>query len=95
MRYAGFWVRFWALIVDELILMPLWIVPLFLMSLWMGQALLEVVTLQTVSVAPFTTLLILPIAGFVIQLLYFAFFVLMPWYSARDKTKPVPERVTG
>ena len=27
--------------------------------------------------------------------LYFAFFVLMPWYSARDKTKPVPERVTG
>jgi ubiquinol-cytochrome c reductase cytochrome b subunit len=26
--------------------------------------------------------------------LYFAFFVLMPWYSAMDKTKPVPERVT-
>jgi ubiquinol-cytochrome c reductase cytochrome b subunit len=25
---------------------------------------------------------------------YFAFFVLMPWYSAKDKTKPVPERVT-
>ncbi len=26
---------------------------------------------------------------------YFLFFILMPWYSARDKTKPVPERVTG
>jgi ubiquinol-cytochrome c reductase cytochrome b subunit len=27
-------------------------------------------------------------------ILYFAFFVLMPWYSRIDKTKPVPERVT-
>jgi ubiquinol-cytochrome c reductase cytochrome b subunit len=26
---------------------------------------------------------------------YFAFFILMPWYSKIDKTKPVPERVTG
>ena len=26
--------------------------------------------------------------------LYFLFFFLMPWYSARDKVKPVPERVT-
>ena len=26
---------------------------------------------------------------------YFAFFVLMPWYTKIDKTKPVPERVTG
>jgi ubiquinol-cytochrome c reductase cytochrome b subunit len=26
--------------------------------------------------------------------LYFAFFILMPWYSKADKTKPVPERVT-
>ncbi len=26
--------------------------------------------------------------------LYFAFFLLMPWYSKMDKTKPVPERVT-
>ncbi len=25
---------------------------------------------------------------------YFAFFILMPWYSKRDETKPVPERVT-
>ena len=28
-------------------------------------------------------------------LVYFAFFLLMPWYSRIDKTKPEPERVTG
>ncbi|MGE0187872.1 MAG: cytochrome bc complex cytochrome b subunit [Steroidobacteraceae bacterium] len=28
------------------------------------------------------------------SVLYFAFFLLMPWYSKMDKTKPVPERVT-
>ncbi|HEX6691072.1 MAG TPA: cytochrome b, partial [Burkholderiales bacterium] len=27
--------------------------------------------------------------------LYFAFFFLMPWYTARDKVQPVPERVTA
>lgn len=27
--------------------------------------------------------------------LYFAFFLLMPWYTKRDQTKPVPERVTS
>ena len=27
--------------------------------------------------------------------IYFAFFLLMPWYSKIDKTKPEPERVTG
>ena len=25
---------------------------------------------------------------------YFLFFLLMPWYTTLDKTKPVPERVT-
>ena len=30
----------------------------------------------------------------VFTVLYFAFFLLMPWYSKADKTKPVPERVT-
>jgi ubiquinol-cytochrome c reductase cytochrome b subunit len=34
------------------------------------------------------------IAARVFTLLYFAFFFLMPWYTAKDKTKPVPERVT-
>ena len=30
----------------------------------------------------------------VLSLVYFAFFVLMPWYTSNDSTKPVPERVT-
>ncbi len=30
----------------------------------------------------------------VLTVVYFAFFLLMPWYTARDKTKPVPERTT-
>jgi ubiquinol-cytochrome c reductase cytochrome b subunit len=31
----------------------------------------------------------------VLTVIYFLFFLLMPWYTARDKTKPVPQRVTG
>jgi len=34
------------------------------------------------------------IAARVFTLLYFAFFFLMPWYTARDRTLPVPDRVT-
>jgi ubiquinol-cytochrome c reductase cytochrome b subunit len=30
----------------------------------------------------------------VLTAVYFLFFLLMPWYTARDKTKPVPERTT-
>ena len=30
----------------------------------------------------------------VFTVVYFLFFLLMPWYTARDKTKPVPERTT-
>ena len=30
----------------------------------------------------------------VFTLAYFAFFILMPWYTAIDKSKPVPDRVT-
>jgi len=30
----------------------------------------------------------------IFSLIYFAFFLLMPWYSKWDKTKPEPERVT-
>jgi len=30
----------------------------------------------------------------VFSLIYFAFFLLMPWYTKVDKTKPVPDRVT-
>ena len=28
------------------------------------------------------------------SLIYFAFFLAMPWYTKIDKTKPVPDRVT-
>jgi len=31
----------------------------------------------------------------ILTAVYFGFFILMPWYSKIDKTKPVPERVTG
>lgn len=31
----------------------------------------------------------------VFTVVYFLFFALMPWYTKKDKTKPVPERVTG
>jgi ubiquinol-cytochrome c reductase cytochrome b subunit len=34
-------------------------------------------------------------AAQVFTLVYFAFFLLMPWYTAMDKTKPEPTRVTG
>ena len=34
------------------------------------------------------------VAARIFTVLYFAFFFLMPWYTAIDKTKPVPERVT-
>jgi ubiquinol-cytochrome c reductase cytochrome b subunit len=34
------------------------------------------------------------LAAQVFTLLYFAFFLLMPWYTRMDKTKPEPERVT-
>jgi ubiquinol-cytochrome c reductase cytochrome b subunit len=30
----------------------------------------------------------------VCTIVYFLFFLLMPWYTARDKVLPVPERVT-
>ena len=33
-------------------------------------------------------------AARVFTVIYFAFFLLMPWYSSIDKTKPVPTRVT-
>jgi ubiquinol-cytochrome c reductase cytochrome b subunit len=38
---------------------------------------------------------IYPLLAKICTALYFAFFLLMPWYSTIDKTKPVPERVTG
>ena len=34
------------------------------------------------------------VAARVFTVVYFAFFILMPWYTALDKSKPVPDRVT-
>lgn len=31
----------------------------------------------------------------IFTVIYFSFFILMPWYTKKDKTLPVPERVTG
>jgi len=33
-------------------------------------------------------------AARVFAIVYFAFFLLMPWYTSVDRTKPVPTRVT-
>jgi ubiquinol-cytochrome c reductase cytochrome b subunit len=33
------------------------------------------------------------LAGRIFSVIYFAFFLLMPYYTSIDKTKPVPERV--
>jgi len=38
---------------------------------------------------------IYPMLARVCTVLYFAFFLLMPWYTKLDSVKPVPERVTG
>ena len=35
------------------------------------------------------------LAARIFAVVYFAFFLLMPWYTKIDKTKPVPERVTS
>jgi ubiquinol-cytochrome c reductase cytochrome b subunit len=37
---------------------------------------------------------IFPLLAKIFTVVYFAFFLLMPWYSRIDRTKPVPERVT-
>ena len=34
------------------------------------------------------------VAARICTVVYFAYFVLMPWYTRIDKTKPEPERVT-
>jgi ubiquinol-cytochrome c reductase cytochrome b subunit len=37
---------------------------------------------------------IYPMLAKVCTILYFAFFLLMPWYTKFERVKPVPERVT-
>jgi len=45
--------------------------------------------LGTVAPSPGATLL-----AQICTVFYFAYFVLMPWYTRAETTKPVPERVT-
>ena len=52
----------------------------FLVLSWLG----------TQSTSPTKTLL-----AQIFSVIYFAFFILMPWYTRFDKTKPEPERVTA
>ena len=31
----------------------------------------------------------------IMTILYFSYFILMPWYTQVENTKPIPERLTG
>ncbi len=46
--------------------------------------------LGTIPPSPFATLL-----AQIGTIIYFAYFLLMPWYTSVEKTKPEPDRVTG
>jgi ubiquinol-cytochrome c reductase cytochrome b subunit len=84
-RYRGAQYKSWlaAFVVSFLILGYLGVVPV---TVW-GQFSDKVPILGTADRAT--------VVARVLTVVYFLFFILMPWYTARDKTKPVPERVTG
>jgi ubiquinol-cytochrome c reductase cytochrome b subunit len=84
-RYRGAQYKGWlaAFVVSFLILGYLGVVPV---TVW-GQFSDKVPILGTADRAT--------VVARVLTVVYFLFFILMPWYTARDKTKPVPERVTG
>jgi len=65
---------------------------------WMFKTALTTFTISFIGLAYLGTVPATPIATIfsrIFSLLYFAFFLLMPWYSKIDKTKPVPERLTS
>jgi ubiquinol-cytochrome c reductase cytochrome b subunit len=84
-RYRGGLYKGWlaAFVVSFLILGYLGVVPV---TVW-GQFGDQVPILGTADRAT--------VVARVLTVVYFLFFILMPWYTARDQTKPVPERVTG
>ena len=59
----------------------------------LGTFVVSFIVLGWLGVQPVTPLYVLLARIFTI--LYFAFFILMPWFSTLGKTKEVPERVTG
>jgi len=65
---------------------------------WIFKSALAIFSVSFVGLAYLGTVPATPVATVfsrLFSLLYFAFFLLMPWYSKIDKTKPVPERLTG
>jgi ubiquinol-cytochrome c reductase cytochrome b subunit len=84
-RYRGGLYKGWlaAFVVSFLILGYLGVVPI---TIW-GQFGDKVPVLAGADKAT--------VVARLLTVVYFLFFLLMPWYTARDKTKPVPERVTG
>jgi ubiquinol-cytochrome c reductase cytochrome b subunit len=82
-RYRGTRYKAWlaAFVVSFLVLGYLGVVPI---TIW-GQFAPGVPVLGGADVAT--------VIARVLTLVYFLFFLLMPWYTARDKTKPVPDRV--
>lgn len=64
--------------------------PLF--KFWVVLFAISFVVLAWLGMQPVTALLTNLARLFTV--VYFLFFLLMPWYSKIDKTKPVPERVT-
>jgi ubiquinol-cytochrome c reductase cytochrome b subunit len=64
---------------------------------WIYKSALAIFTVSFVGLAYLGTVPATPIATIfsrIFSVLYFAFFLLMPFYSKLDKTKPEPERVT-
>ncbi len=59
----------------------------------LGTFVVSFIMLGWLGVQPVTPLYVL--LARIFTTLYFAFFILMPWFSTLGKTKEVPERVTG
>lgn len=65
---------------------------------WLSRTALALFAISFVILGVLGAIPATPIRTAVAQLctvLYFAFFLLMPFYTRMEKTKPVPERVTG
>ena len=84
-RYKGPIYKAWlvAFVISFLILGYLGVVPV---TVW-GQFSEKIPLLGTADKAT--------VVARVLTVVYFLFFLLMPWYTVRDKTKSVPDRVTG
>jgi ubiquinol-cytochrome c reductase cytochrome b subunit len=84
-RYRGTLYKAWlaAFVVSFLILGYLGTEPT---TVW-GQFGFDAFFLDTKDIATW--------AGRLFTVVYFLFFLLMPWYTARDRTRPVPDRVTA